>query len=113
MKALLLLGVLLATPLLAHADCYGSDSFQTCHDSRTGNHMTVQRYGGTTSMQGRNANTGARWDQTSTTIGDTTYHSGRAANGNRWHGTSTTYGNCVQHSGVDSYGRRYNRTVCN
>ncbi|WP_404377847.1 hypothetical protein [Vreelandella aquamarina] len=99
-------------PTLAQSNCYGSDSYQTCYDTQSGNNYNIQRYGNTTSLQGSNPRTGSTWNQNSQTIGNTTYHNGTSASGNTWNGTSTRIGGTTFHQGTDSDGNYYNRT-CN
>ena len=89
------------------AACTGSGAYQHCYDTQTGNSYNVQRYGNTTQMQGSNGNTGSSWSQRSTTIGNTTYHSGTASNGNSWNGSSTQVGKFKSYQGVDSSGKPY------
>lgn len=71
---------------------------------------SVQRYGNTTYMSGFNAGTGSTWSQTSSTFGNTTFHSGTAANGRAWSGTTQSIGGMTFHNGVDSRGNVYTRT---
>ncbi|CAN7258437.1 hypothetical protein LJR130_001052 [Variovorax sp. LjRoot130] len=106
LAALLSLGVL---SLAAHATCIGSGSFQTCTDA-SGNTYNVQRFGNTTHVQGMNPSTSSNWNQTSTTIGNTTMHNGTAANGNMWNGTSQHIGGTTFHNGIDSHGNPYSKT---
>lgn len=93
----------------ANATCYGSGSFQTCSDN-SGNNYNVQRYGSTTQVQGTNAQTGSSWNQTTQTMGNTTYHQGTAANGASWSGTSQHMGGTTFHQGTDSRGHSYSKT---
>src|SRR5690606_40219596 len=51
----------------AQAACVGSPGFQTCTDN-SGNSYSVQRFGGSTYMQGRNSATGSNWSQQSHTV---------------------------------------------
>lgn len=114
MKILNRLGALVALcflPLAASATCVGSGTFQSCTDS-SGNSYNVQRYGNTTNVQGTNAQTGSNWNQSSTTMGNTTMHNGTAANGSSWSGTSQQMGGTTFHNGTDSRGNFYNKT-CN
>lgn len=99
----------LAASLTAQAQCVGSGTFQTCMDS-SGNTYNIQRFGNTSYMDGSNARTGTRWDQTSTTFGNTTYHDGTASNGQRWSGSTTNLGGMQIHQGTDSRGQPYSRT---
>lgn len=91
----------------AQAMCVGSGSFQTCTDN-SGNTYSVQRFGNTTNVQGYGPN--GTWNQSSQTLGNTTFHNGTAVNGNPWHGTTQSIGNMQFHNGVDSRGRSYNKT---
>lgn len=68
----------------AAATCVGTDSYQTCYDSQSGNNYTVQRYGNTTTMYGSNSRTGSRWSQDSYSFGNSTTHYGRDSEGNSW-----------------------------
>jgi hypothetical protein len=107
MKAAIVASVLLAATA-ADAMCTGTPGFQTCTDS-SGNSYSVQRNGGSTHMNGYNANTGSTWSQNSQTLGNTTFHSGHS-NGNSWNGTTQNIGNMQIHNGMDSRGRPYSRT---
>ncbi|WP_155398248.1 hypothetical protein, partial [Vibrio owensii] len=82
MKHLLLL-ISLSLSTNALANCYGSDSYKTCYDDN-GNTYNVQKYGNTTSVQGYNSQTGSSWNQTSTSVGNSTYTNGTSADGNSW-----------------------------
>lgn len=97
---------------LAQSNCYGSGSYQTCYDTQSGNNYNIQRYGNTTSVQGSNAQTGSTWNQTSNTIGNTTYHNGQSSSGNSWNGTSTQINGTTYNQGTDSRGNPYSST-CN
>lgn len=108
-KHIAIAAILAAASVSAWANCYGSGSFYTCNDS-SGNSYNVNRYGNTTQVYGSNANTGSTWNQTSQTIGNTTYERGTAANGNSWNGTTSTYGGVTTHSGTDSNGNSYYKT---
>ncbi len=90
------------------AECFGSDSFQTCYDG-SGNSYTVNRYGNTTSTNGYNAQTGSTWSQQSHTYGNITQHNG-ASNGNSWNMTQTQNGFGQTFSGTDSGGNSFHTT---
>lgn len=96
---------------MAGATCVGNGSYQTCMDD-AGNTYNAQRYGSTTHVQGMNLNTGSMWNQTSTTVGNTTMHQGTSGNGNMWSGTSQHMGGRTFHNGIDSRGNPYSKT-CN
>lgn len=93
----------------AHATCYGSGNYRTCTDS-SGNNYQVQQYGNQTQVYGSNPSTGSSWNQHSTTVGNTTFHSGTAANGSSWNGTTSTYGGMTTYQGTDSNGNYYSKT---
>lgn len=101
--------ILAAASVSAQANCYGGGSYYNCNDS-SGNNYTVQKFGNTTQVYGSNPSTGSTWNQTSQTIGNTTYQHGAAANGNSWSGTSQTYGGVTTYSGTDSRGNSYYKT---
>lgn len=111
MKKIIASVTLLIATSSAFATCVGTDSYQTCTDD-SGNTYEVQRIGNTTNVQGYNPNTGSSWDQQSTTIGNTTFHSGTSADGGSWNGTSTRIGNTTFNEGIDSDGNPYSST-CN
>jgi hypothetical protein len=90
----------------ANAVCYGSGSFSNCYDS-AGNSYTVQRFGNQTVMNGYNAETGSTWSQNSTTLGNTTLHTGET-NGNSWNMTDQRMGNMRSIYGTDSRGNSFN-----
>lgn len=90
MKKLLSILSFICISSLAHAECYGSDSYQTCYDYNTGNQYNVSRYGNTTQVSGYNMNTGSSWSQNSQTIGNNTTYSGTDSNGNSF------YKNCYK-----------------
>ncbi len=98
-----------ATAAQAQSNCVGTGSFRTCYDS-SGNNYSVQEIGSTTYTQGNNSRTGSSWNQTSQTIGNTTFHNGTAANGNSWNGTTTNLGNMSITSGTDSRGQSFTKT---
>lgn len=95
----------------SNAACYGSGAYQTCTDN-AGNNYSVQRFGNTTQVQGTNAQTGSNWNQTTQTIGNTTFHNGTASDGASWNGTSQSIGGTTFHQGMDSRGNPYSKT-CN
>ncbi len=112
MKKILLSSAFLAAACAApsaFAQCIGSDSLSHCTDDN-GNSYTVQRIGSTTYLNGSNAGTGSSWNQTSQTLGNTTFHNGTDADGNSWNGTSQTIGNTTFHNGTDSDGNPYSKT---
>lgn len=110
LRATALLTILCVTST-AFAQCIGSESLSHCTD-HNGNAYTVQRIGDTTFTSGTNPNTGSNWNQTSQTLGGTTFHNGTDADGNSWNGTSQRIGDTTIHSGTDSDGNYYNKT-CN
>jgi hypothetical protein len=99
----LVLGLLFIVSGMAQANCFGTTNNYSCHDLKSGNSYNVQKFGGTTNMQGYNANTGSTWSQNSNTFGNTTQIYGNT-NGNAWNQTITP------HSvyGTDSRGNSYN-----
>lgn len=109
MRHFILAAGLLAFAATANAACYGTGAYRTCNDDN-GNTYNVQKYGGTTQVQGSNPSTGSTWNQTSTTTGNTTVTNGTAANGNAWNSTTTASPGMVQQSGIDSNGQVFNRT---
>ena len=110
MKTLFLAAALLAASFSSHADCFGTDIYRTCYDSRSGNSYTVNQIGNTTYVNGHNGRTGSDWSQTSQTVGNTTYHNGISADGRSWNGTSQRVGNTIYDSGVNSRGEYYSGT---
>lgn len=100
------------TALNAQAYCTGTGNYQSCYDSSSGNSYSVNRIGGTTYLSGSNSSTGSDWSQTTTTIGNTTYHQGRSSSGNYWNGSTTSIGDTTYTSGTDSNGNYYSKT-CN
>lgn len=98
--------LLVVSPSDGYAGCIGSDSFQTCNDLN-GNSYTVQRFGNTTIMNGRNSRTGSSWSQNSQTFGNTTFHSGQT-NGNTWNMQQHNFGNVQSFSGTNSQGQPFN-----
>src|SRR4051812_32439635 len=75
----------------ANASCYGADTFQNCDDNSGSSYM-INRFGDTTIMTGDNAQTGSSRSQSSTTLGDTTFHNDRASGGNSWNSTDQRLG---------------------
>ncbi len=86
----------------AQASCVGSSTFYTCNDN-SGNSYTVQKNGGTTMMNGYNANTGSNWSQNSYSNGSTTNVYGSSSNGSSWNQTITPSGTY----GTDSQGNSF------
>ena len=86
----------------ASATCSGTDSFQTCYDASSCNSYQGQRYGNTTQMNGYKAETGSSWNQTSHTIGNTTFHTGTCTDGNSWNSTQQEIGVTTFYNGTDS-----------
>lgn len=108
MKKILLFAALLASAP-AFANCIGGAYLQTCNDAN-GNSYTVNHMGNTTQVSGYNPNTGSQWNQTSQTMGNSTYTNGTAANGASWNETQTNYGNGMRSiSGTDSKGNSFNK----
>ncbi len=95
--------------LYANAACVGTEDFKSCTDA-SGNHYTVNKFGDQTVVNGSNHNTGKRWSQTSTQLGDMTITNGRAANGKTWHSTSQRLGDMVIQNGTDSDGEPFHNT---
>lgn len=93
----------------AQAACFGTPGFQTCTDD-SGNSYTVQRFGGSTYMEGRNSTTGSSWSQESHTFGNTTNVYGRDSSGRSWDNTIQTSPGMVQQYGRDASGRSFSRT---
>ncbi|GHA67563.1 hypothetical protein GCM10007086_46120 [Photobacterium aphoticum] len=103
--------LLLTLPMTSHANCIGSESFKTCYDD-SGNTYSVQKYGNSTTVHGSNSRTGSTWNQTSTTIGNSTFTNGTSADGNSWNSTTNRIGNSTFTSGTDSNGNSFSST-CN
>lgn len=98
--------------LNASAQCIGTNTLATCYDNN-GNTYQVNRMGGMTTVNGRNASTGSTWSETSNTIGNSTYTNGRAANGQAWNETQTNLGGGNRMiSGRNSQGQSYSYS-CN
>ena len=105
--SVLMSALMLASPVViqtATAACYGSSSYYTCNDS-SGNSYSVQKYGNSTFMQGRNSRTGSSWSQNTQRYGGNSYTTGRSSNGNSWSSTTTPYGSY----GRDSRGNSWSR----
>lgn len=109
MKYLITITALILLTGNAHAACFGGEHFKSCTDN-AGNHYTVNKFGNTTQLNGRNMQ-GGTWRQDSTTLGNTTYHNGRAADGGNWNVQDTNIGNTRIITGRDSNGNSVN-TVC-
>ncbi|SDX99259.1 hypothetical protein [Roseicitreum antarcticum] len=108
MKSLMIAAFALAALTgTASASCYGTSNVYTCTDS-SGNTYNVNRYGGSTSVQGYNSSTGSTWSQNSHSYGNTTNTYGQAANGNSWNSTTNRYGSGSSTYGTDSRGRSFN-----
>lgn len=105
----LLLALVCAISVPAAAGCYGSGNLQTCTDS-SGNSYTVNRIGGTTYVNGYNAQ-GQTWNSTSSTYGNTTYQQGTAKDGGQWNQTINTFGSGQMRTGTDSNGNSFS-TYC-
>jgi hypothetical protein len=71
----------------ANAQCFGTDAFQTCTDSQSGNTYQIQRFGNTTQIYGSNPRTGSTWSQTTNKIGSATIQNGYDSRGNSWNTT--------------------------
>lgn len=110
MKKTLTIAILFALSGVAHAGCFGSDSFQTCTD-QNGNTYNVNRMGNMTTVNGYNRHTGSSWNESANTMGNTTIINGNAANGQHWNETEQNLGNgFVTRSGTDSHGRSFSQT---
>lgn len=93
----------------AFATCVGTAALQTCNDEN-GNSYSVNRMGNMTIVNGYNAQTGSSWNQTSNTIGNTTYTNGNAANGANWNENITNMGNGNRMiSGTNSQGQSFSK----
>ncbi len=95
---------------VSHAGCTGGSNFQTCTDN-SGNSYSVSRHVNSTSMYGRNSQTGGSWSQNSQRLGNTTFHNGRSADGGMWSIQDTTLGSTRMINGRDSGGNSVN-IVC-
>lgn len=89
-RMILLSAALSMTAGSAFSQCYGSDTSYTCYDSGSGNSYSVNRFGGTTYMQGSNARTGSNWSQTTTDQGFQSNSYGTGADGSTWSYTQPT-----------------------
>ena len=108
MKSTLFLAIAVASASFANATCFGSANMYTCNDA-SGNSYNVQKYGNTTNVQGYNSGTGSSWNQTSNTMGNTTFING-STNGNSWNQTIQTMPGMTTYSGTDSRGNSFNKT---
>lgn len=106
---ILLISVFLSINALAQ--CYGSDSYKTCHDNN-GNTYSVQKFGNTISVQGQNNQTRSSWNQSTTKVGNSTFTNGTSANGNSWNSTTNKFGDNTLTTGTDSDGNSFSST-CN
>lgn len=86
-KFLISFCALLVSATIAHASCVGTKTFSTCYDADTGNSYSIQRYGGSTHMNGTNSRTGSNWSQDTHTYGGTSFQTGRDSRGNSWQNT--------------------------
>lgn len=93
----------------AQASCYGSASMRSCADA-SGNNYTVQRFGGSTYMQGSNPRTGSTWSQQSHSFGGSTNIYGSDSAGRAWNSTITRGAGTVHQYGTDASGRAFSRT---
>ncbi len=94
-----------------NSNCFGSDSFYTCNDLRSGNTYQVSKYGNTTYVNGSNSTTGSTWNQTTNTYGNTSYTTGSDKDGNSWNQTTNHYGdNSYSYNGTDSDGNSFGGT---
>ena len=109
MKLLLILCTTLAMTGAANAACVRTGTYKSCTDA-SGNHYTVNKFGDQTIVNGSNSNTGKRWSQTSTQMGDMTITNGRAADGKTWHSTSQRLGDMVIQNGTDSDGNSFHNS---
>jgi hypothetical protein len=105
----LVLGAAFATGL-AHAECYGTGTVQTCYDAQSGNSYTVTRIGQQTDVQGYNAQTGSNWSQTSTHIGNSTLTNGLDSQGRSWNETTTRVGSTIIQDGTNANGQPFSNT---
>ena len=107
MRSILTIAMVLAGISAADAYCVGTNALSTCYDD-SGNSYTVNRFGNQTHMNGYNAQTGSTWSQDSTTLGNSTYHTGQA-NGRPWNETETRYAGGIRSIyGTDSEGNSFN-----
>src|SRR5262249_17038774 len=105
--ALSLAGILMLSP--AKADqCYGSVHYQSCINS-AGDYYTVHRYGITTKVYGFNPSTGSTWNESITTVGNTTYYNG-TRNGHAWNMQLSNFGRTTVYNGGDSRGHSFSYT---
>ena len=109
MHKILIFSLLAFLSVGANAACVGTGTYKSCTDA-SGNHYTVNKFGDQTIVNGSNSNTGTRWSQTSTQMGDMTITNGRAADGKTWHSTSQRVGDMVIQNGTDSDGNFFNNT---
>ncbi|HHO0882147.1 TPA: hypothetical protein ACRTNA_002186 [Aeromonas hydrophila] len=93
------------------AECIGTGNLKTCFDD-SGNTYTVQKFGGTTYVDGQNSRTGSSWSQQSQKLGNSTYTTGRDADGNSWDSTTTKMGGSTVINGTDSDGDSFS-VICN
>lgn len=108
MKKSIIIATILALTGSVYAECYGTGSLKKCQDDK-GNSYTIEKYGTTTIVSGRNSRTGSVWNKTVQTHGNTTYINGIAANGNSWNETIKRYGDTTYISGTDSDGNSFSK----
>lgn len=108
MKKIVISLAALLTTASVYANCFGSANMYTCNDA-SGNSYNVQKFGNTTNVQGYNSATGSSWNQSSNTLGNTTYING-STNGRAWNETIQTMPGMTTYSGTDSRGNSFNRT---
>ena len=108
MKTTLIAAIALFTAGISSASCYGTSTSYSCNDA-SGNNYNVQKYGGSTYVQGNNLSTGSTWSQTSQTYGNSTYSQG-TTNGRSWNETITVMPGATNYSGTNSRGQSFNRT---
>jgi hypothetical protein len=108
---MLLLGAVISVAVAAPADafCTGSETISTCTDS-SGNDYTINRLGNMTYMNGYNAQTGSRWNETVNHFGSTTTYEGMT-NGQSWHMNQFDYGNGFRsYNATNAAGRPFSYT---
>lgn len=111
MRRMITLIALSLMPLPLTAGCFGTQALQTCTDA-LGNTYTVQRFGGTTYIEGRDAD-GLTWRQQSVTRGNDILHSGEISDGTHWTATERNLGaGYTRIEGIDTDGSTFLR-VCN
>ncbi|EGR4069222.1 hypothetical protein DDN14_07945 [Vibrio cholerae] len=113
MKSLHIAVGIVASYLLApnaFAECFGTDTFQTCYDNN-GNTYSVQNIGNSTFVQGTNLQ-GDSWTQDTYRTGTTSQTYGVDSNGDTWNSsTQKLYGGGSITTGTDSEGNLFS-TLC-